>query len=62
MTSSEASFAEQKRERRPEIARRLYQALVAQDADRVITLCDARGKVVARHDLRSEQDPEMRGS
>ena len=47
-------------ERRLAIARRLYRALVAQDPDRLITLCDASGKVVARHDPRPEQDaPEI---
>jgi hypothetical protein len=47
-------------ERRLKIARRLYQALVAQDPDRVITLCDSSGRVVARHDPRPEQgDPEI---
>jgi hypothetical protein len=37
-------------ERRLAIARRLYQALVAQDPDRAITLRDGGGGVVARHD------------
>jgi hypothetical protein len=41
-------------ERRLAIARRLYQALAAQDPDRVITLRDSSGKVVARHDPRPE--------
>ena len=44
-------------ERRLAIARRLFnQALVAQDPDRLITLCDSGGGVVARHDPRPEQD------
>ena len=31
-----------------------------QDADRVITLCDVRGMLIARHDQRPEQDaPEI---
>ena len=43
-----------------EIARRLYQALVAQDPNRVIILCTSTGKVLARHDLRHEQsDPSL---
>jgi hypothetical protein len=43
-----------------EIARRLYQALVAQDPDRLIILRDRSNRVVACHDLRSEQiDPEV---
>jgi len=60
MTVSEIPNAvERKRARRLEIARRLYEALVAQDPNRVITLRDCRGKVVARHDPQPEQrDPE----
>jgi hypothetical protein len=47
-------------ERRLKIARRLYQALVAQDPDRLITLSDGGGRVVARHDPRPEQrDAEL---
>jgi hypothetical protein len=41
---------------RLEIARRLYQALVAQNSDRVITLRDGGGRALARHDPRPEQD------
>jgi hypothetical protein len=45
---------------RLDIARRLYHALVAQDPDRVITLRDGGGRVVARYDPRPEQgDPEI---
>jgi hypothetical protein len=36
-------------ERRLAIARRLFQALVVQDPDRSITLCDSSGEVVAQH-------------
>ena len=44
---------------RLEVARRLYRALVAQDPDRLITLRDGGGRVVARHDPQPEQgDPE----
>jgi hypothetical protein len=43
-------------ERRLAIARRLYHALVAQDPNRAITLCDAGGRIMARHDPRPEQD------
>jgi hypothetical protein len=51
---------ERKHAERLEIARKLYQALVAQDPDRVITLCDGGGGVVAQHDPRPEQsDPEI---
>ena len=47
-------------ERRLAIARRLYQALVAQDPERTITLCDGGGGVVARHDpLPEQRDPEI---
>jgi hypothetical protein len=63
MTVSQAaiSAAEGKRaDRRLAIARELYQALAAQDPDRVITLCDGSGRVVARHDPRPEQNaPEI---
>jgi len=45
-------------ERRLAIARRLYQAMVAKDADRVITLRDSSGRVVARHDPRPEQSAD----
>jgi hypothetical protein len=45
---------------RLDIARRLYHALAAQDPDRVITLRDGGGRVVARYDPRPEQgDPEI---
>ena len=46
-------------ERRLAIARRLYSALVAQDPDRAITLCDAGGAVVARHDPHEQDDPQI---
>ena len=42
-------------ERRLAIAHRLYEALVGQDPDRAITLCDSSGSVVARHDPGTEQ-------
>ena len=42
-------------ERRLAIARRLYSALVAQNPDRKITLSDAGGTLIARHDPRSEE-------
>jgi hypothetical protein len=48
--------AERKRARRLEIARRLYEALVAQDPNRLITLCDADGKVVAHRDPLPEHE------
>jgi hypothetical protein len=42
-------------EKRLDIARRLHQALVAQDPDRVIILCDSSGQAVASHGLRPDQ-------
>ena len=62
MTASDKpnSPAEQKRARRHKVARRLYEQLVAQNPNRVITLRDGFGRVVARHDPRPEQgDPEI---
>ena len=54
------SVEERKRVALLEVARRLYQALVAQDPDRLITLCDSSGRVLARHDPPPEQDdPEI---
>jgi len=40
---------------RLEVAHRLFLALMAQDPDRLITLRDGSGQVVARHDPRPEQ-------
>jgi hypothetical protein len=61
MSASDRPDAEQgKRARRHKVARRLYEALVAQDPDRVIILRDGRGKVVAGHDPRPEEGaPEI---
>jgi hypothetical protein len=42
-------------ERRLAIARRLYEALVHQDPDRAITLCDGNGRVVTHHYPRPEE-------
>jgi hypothetical protein len=58
MTASDTpnSAAERKRARRHKVARRLYEQLVAQNPNRVITLRDGIGRVVARHDPRPEQD------
>jgi hypothetical protein len=53
------SAGERKRVAQLQVARRLYRALIAQDPDRLITLRDGGGRVVARHDPRPEQgDPE----
>jgi hypothetical protein len=46
-------------ERRLAIARTLYQALVDQDPNRAITLCDEAGNVVARHDPLPEHDAQI---
>jgi hypothetical protein len=46
-------------ERRLAIARRLYEALVTQDRNRAITLCDSSGDVVARHDPPPENDTKI---
>jgi hypothetical protein len=43
---------------RLDIARRLYQALVAQDPNRLIMLCDASGRVLARNEWRNEDAVE----
>jgi hypothetical protein len=48
--------AECKRYDRLDIAHRLYQALIAQDPNRAITLCDGEGRVMARH---YQGHPEM---
>ena len=56
MTETPSSIAE----RRLAIARRLYQALAGQDPERVITLCDGSGRMLARHDPRPERGlPEI---
>jgi len=61
MTASDTnnSAAEQKRAERLDVARTVYHALAAQDADRVITLCDIRGRLIARHDMRPEEGTQQ---
>ena len=62
MTASDKpnSAAEQKSAERLDVARTAYDALVKQDANRIITLCDVRGKLIARHDPRPEEGaPEI---
>ena len=51
--------AERQRQEWLDIAHRLYQALIAQDPNRVITLCDGDGRVVARHYARPERRIEI---
>jgi hypothetical protein len=46
--------ADSRRAEQLEIARRLYEALVVQDPNRVAVLCDGDGRVIARHDLGPE--------
>jgi hypothetical protein len=51
VTSSDRAYsAADRKRRRHKVARRLYEALVAQDPNRAITLCDEAGNVLARHD------------
>jgi len=54
------SSAERKRADRFKIARRLYKALVAKDPDRVITLYDASGRLVARNEPLPIHDAPLR--
>jgi hypothetical protein len=52
--------AERQREERLDLAHRLYQALIAQDPNRAITLCDGEGRVVSSHHPRpAERNPEI---
>jgi len=48
--------------KRLDIARRLYEVLVAQDPDRQITLCDGSGRVLARSDRRRDEDADEKVS
>ena len=48
--------------KRLDIAGRLYQALVAQDPDRLIMLCDASGRVLARNERRPKGDAVEKAS
>jgi hypothetical protein len=48
--------------KRLDIARRVYKALVAQDPDRLIMLCDARGRVLARNERRPKEDAVEKAS
>jgi hypothetical protein len=49
MTASDTpnSATERKRAERLDVARTAYHALALQDANRVITLCDIRGRLIA---------------
>ena len=48
--------------KRLDIARRLYEVLVAQDPDWQITLCDGSGRVLARSDRRRDEDADEKVS
>ena len=51
--------AERRRAERLDIARGLYQALISQNSNRAITLCDGEGRVVARnHPKPARQSPD----
>jgi hypothetical protein len=59
-TSDQHLSAAERKHRRHKVAHRLYEALVAQDPNRAITLCDEAGNVLARHDPLPEHDaPEI---
>jgi hypothetical protein len=49
-------------QKRLDIARRVYKALVAQDPDRLIMLCDASGCVLARNERRPKKDAVEKAS
>jgi hypothetical protein len=50
LDTSERVPNDRKRAERLEIAHGLYRALMAQDPNRAIILCDSNGRMVARHD------------
>jgi hypothetical protein len=53
-----APGVEPEREDRLTVALRLYKSLVAQYPERLITLCDDRGRVVARSDRPESMPPK----
>ena len=58
--SDETQLAAERKRRRHKVARRLYEQLVAQDPNRVITLCDDKGNVVDHHNPFPKHDaPEI---
>lgn len=58
--SDESQLAAERKRRRHKVARRLYEQLVAQDPNRVITLCDDKGNVVDHHNpFRKHDAPEI---
>jgi hypothetical protein len=64
MTASDKpnSAVGQKSADRLDVAHTEHHSLVAQDADRVFTLCDVRGKLITRHDPRPEESAPEIGS
>ena len=48
--------------KRLKLARRLYKALVVQNPDRLIMLCDASGRVLARTELLPKDDAAEKAS
>jgi hypothetical protein len=58
MSLTPDSDTERERAERLPVALRLFQALIAQDPDRVITLCYGDGRVVAQHEPSPEQRAE----
>ena len=48
--------------KRLDIARRVYKALVAQNPDRLIMLCDGSGRVLARSERRPKEDATAKAS
>ena len=49
-------------DKRLDIARRLYKVLVAQNPDRLITLCDGSGRVLARSERPPDEDAAEKAS
>ena len=48
--------------KRLDIAHRVYKALVAQNPDRLIMLCDGRGRVLAHNERRPKEDATEKAS
>ena len=48
--------------KRLDVARTLYKALVAQDPDRQITLCDGSGRMLVRSERRRNEDTDEKAS
>jgi hypothetical protein len=48
--------------KRLDIARRVYKALVPQNPDRLIMLCDASGRVLARNERQPKEEAAEKAS